>query len=136
MTAKNFRSTARPSCAGVLQRPEIIIPLVTTGGANRPAARFEGPLIPRVGSIVRLTNPTYLGAVGQVVSLPASKRGIHPGQLERLAKVDVQGTTLVLPFADIEVLDQDSRFASHGFRLNFPGEITTGATCCYNTVAF
>ena len=89
------------------QRPEIIIPLITTGGANRPAARFEGPLIPRVGSVVRLINPTYLGAVGQVVSLPASRRGIHPGQLERLAKVDVQGTTLVLPFADIEVLDQD-----------------------------
>jgi len=88
-----------------LQRPEIIIPLITTGGANRPAARFEGPLLPRVGSIVRLLNPTYLGAVGQVVSLPASRRGIHPGQLERLAKVDVQGTTLVLPFTDIEVLD-------------------------------
>lgn len=92
-----------------LQRPEIIIPLVTTGGGNRPpASRFEGPLVPRVGSVVRVINPSYLGAVGQVVNLPASRRGIHPGQLERLAKVDVQGTTLVLPFADIEVLEQDA----------------------------
>ena len=88
------------------QRPEIVIPLQATNEGARQPARNEPVQLPRVGSIVRLTNPTYLGAVGQVVSLPPSKRGIHPGQLDRLAKVDVSGTSLVLPFADVEVIEQ------------------------------
>lgn len=88
------------------QRPEIIVPVIANTAVSRPPARLEPVQLPRVGSLVRLINPTYLGAVGHVVSLPASKRGMHPGQLDRLAKVDVAGTTLVLPFADIEVLDQ------------------------------
>lgn len=88
------------------QRPEIIVPLLTNVGSNLQPVRLDGVQLPKVGSVVRLINPTYLGAVGQVVGLPASKRGIHPGQLDRLAKVDVSGTSLVLPFADIEVLDQ------------------------------
>lgn len=88
------------------QRPEIIVPTLANTEVSRPAARLEAIQLPKVGSIVRLINPTYLGAVGQVVSLPASKRGMHPGQLDRLAKVEVAGTNLVLPFADIEVLDQ------------------------------
>lgn len=100
------------------QRPEIIIPLVTTG----QPARFDSVQLPKVGSVVRLINPTYLGAVGQVVSLPASKRGIHPGQLDRLAKVDVSGTSLVLPFADIEVLDQSGATAAlPSPKRNLPG---------------
>jgi hypothetical protein len=92
-------------------RPEIIVPVVANTEVSRQSTRFEVIPMPKVGSMVRLINPTYLGAVGQVVSLPASKRGMHPGQLDRLAKVEVSGTSLVLPFADIEVLDQPTAAA-------------------------
>ncbi len=89
------------------QRPEIIVPVVTSVEAGRASTRLgASEVLPRPGSVVRLTNPTYLGAVGQVVSLPPSRRGISPGQLDRLAEVEVSGTRLVLPFADIEVLEQ------------------------------
>ena len=89
------------------QRPEIIMPVLTSLEAKRPATGLSAAdQLPKPGSTVRLINPTYLGAVGQVVSLPPSRRGVHPGQLDRLAEVEVTGKRLVLPFADIEVLDQ------------------------------
>ncbi len=89
------------------QRPEIIVPVLTTVEATKSMTRLgAADQLPRPGSIVRLINPTYLGAVGTVVSLPPSRRGITPGQLDRLAEVEVSNTRLVLPFADIEVLEQ------------------------------
>jgi hypothetical protein len=89
------------------QRPEIVVPVLTRAEVTRAATKLTmTEQLPRPGSIVRLINPTYLGAVGQVVSLPPSRRGVSPGQLDRLAEVEVQGTRLVLPFADIEVLEQ------------------------------
>lgn len=95
------------------QRPEILAPIMTSAEANSQTTRLEmAEQVPRPGSFVRLINPTYLGAVGQVVSLPPSRRGVSPGQLDRLAEVEVQGTRLVLPFADIEVLEQPSQTAS------------------------
>lgn len=89
------------------QRPEIIMPVLTSIEASRAATKLgAADQLPRTGSVVRLINPTYLGAVGNVVSLPPSRRTANPGQLDRLAEVEVSGTRLMLPFADIEVLEQ------------------------------
>ncbi len=95
------------------QRPEIIVPVLTTIEANKTTTRLgAADQLPKAGSTVRLINPTYLGAVGTVVSLPPSRRGVSPGQLDRLAEVDVSNTRLILPFADIEVLEQPGAGAS------------------------
>jgi len=87
------------------QHPEIIVPVMTQGEAGRASTSLNpADHLPRTGSAVRLTNPSYLGSVGRVHSLLPSRRGASPGQLERLAEVDLNGTRLILPFADLEVL--------------------------------
>ncbi|HEX2914024.1 MAG TPA: hypothetical protein VH186_24685 [Chloroflexia bacterium] len=89
------------------QRPEIIVPVLTSLEANRASTRLgAAEQLPRPGATVRLINPTYLGAVGTVISLPPSRRNSAHGHLDRLAEVEVSGTRLVLPFADLEVLEQ------------------------------
>jgi hypothetical protein len=93
------------------QRPEIILPVSTPGEAGHASTSLN-PVdqLPRSGSIVRITNPSYLGAVGMVHTVPPSRRGARPGQLERIAEVVLpNGTRLMLPFADLEVLQQTSR---------------------------
>lgn len=105
------------------QRPEIIVPVITTAEVNRASTPLgASDQLPRAGSVVRLLNPTYLGAVGTVVSLPPTRRGTRPGQLDRLAEVEVSNTRLVLPFADIEVLEQSGSGSS------IPSATTTSRT--------
>ncbi len=93
------------------KRPEIILPVSTPGEASKLSTSLHPTdQLPRPGSIVRLTNPSYLGTVGFVRTLPNSRRGASPGQLERLAEVEISGgTRLMLPFADLEVLEQTRR---------------------------
>lgn len=93
------------------QRPEIILPVSTPGEAGHASTSLNpADQLPRSGSIVRLINPTYLGVVGMVHTLPPGRRGARPGQLERLAEVVLaDGTRLNLPFGDLEVLHQTSR---------------------------
>ncbi len=89
------------------QRPEIVMPVVTSREISQLSTKLgAADHLPKPGSTVRLINPTYLGAMGQVISLPPSRRGVSPGQLDRLAEVEVSGKRLVLPFADIEVIEQ------------------------------
>ena len=97
------------------QRPEIIMPLATSQEVSHASTGLSiAEQLPRAGSTVRLINPTYLGAVGQVVGLPPSRRGVSPGQLDRLAEVEVSGKRLILPFADIEVIEQPNAVANFG----------------------
>jgi hypothetical protein len=88
-----------------VRRPEIIAPSASQGELNHNSTSLNPTdQLPRPGSIVRLINPGYLSAIGRVRSLPPSRRGVTTGQLERLAEVEVAGTRLILPFADLEVL--------------------------------
>ncbi|MEI6045531.1 MAG: hypothetical protein WCS37_14375 [Chloroflexota bacterium] len=92
------------------QHSEIIVPVSTPGEAGHAGSSLNLiDQVPRPGSIVRLTNHSYLGSVGFVRILPPPRRGVIPGQVEHLAEVEVNGSRLILPFADLEVLQQTSR---------------------------
>jgi hypothetical protein len=89
------------------KRPEIIIPLGTN---ENPVSTSLNPAdqLPRVGSIVRLLNPSYVGITARVINLAAS-RGRNTGavgQLDRTAEVEVAGHRINVPFSDIEVMEQ------------------------------
>lgn len=85
-----------------LQRPRVVIPLSSrTAGVQieppRPALRN--------GATVRLLDPAHLGHVGQVRAVTASPRRL--ASRGRAPAVDIvleDGTTLLLPQADVEVL--------------------------------
>lgn len=87
------------------KRPEIIVP-VTPAEAGQPATSLNpSDQIPRVNSIVRLLNPSFVGVTARVIRLSVGKRtGV--GQLDRIAEVEVAGHRVTVPFSDIEVIEQ------------------------------
>lgn len=92
------------------KRPEIILP-VPPAETGLPSTSLNlSDQIPRLNSIVRLLNPSYLGVTARVVSLTSNRtRGgaaSVAGQLDRTAEVEVGGHRVTVPFSDIEVLEQ------------------------------
>ncbi|HNP70064.1 MAG TPA: hypothetical protein PKK15_03105 [Kouleothrix sp.] len=85
-----------------LQRPRVVVPLSSrTAGVQieppRPALRS--------GASVRLLDSAHLGQVGQVRSVSASPRRLTTRVRARAVEVALDdGTTVLLPQADVEVL--------------------------------
>jgi hypothetical protein len=87
---------------GPMQRPRVVIPLSSrTSGVQLEAPR---PQL-RPGASVRLIDSAHLGQIGQVRAVSSAPRRL-PSRVRALA-VDValeDGTTLLLPRTDVEVL--------------------------------
>jgi len=82
--------------------PEVIVPLpVEAEATQQPVARAL-----EVGARVRLTRPPYLGAVGQVLSLPAAPQETAVGARTGGAEVRLSdGRTVFVPYSNLERLD-------------------------------
>jgi hypothetical protein len=63
------------------KRPEIVAPVSNRQVGHATTSLNPADQLPRPGSIVRLTNPSYLGAVGFVRMIPPSRRGASPVKL-------------------------------------------------------
>lgn len=88
------------------QRPEIIVP-VTPAEANLPSTSLNpSDQVPRINSIVRLINPSFAGVTARIVGLPIRRSNTNSGQLSRVAEVEANGHRLMVPFSDLEVLEQ------------------------------
>jgi hypothetical protein len=90
-------------------RPEIIVPVSSSVDANRrPTNLNPDEQTPQIGSIVRLINPTMLGAVAKVTGIAQSRRPTATMLLDRQVEVEVlnTGQRLYLPLLDVEVLER------------------------------
>jgi hypothetical protein len=90
-------------------RPEIIIPVSSSTDANRrPTNLNPDEQMPQVGSMVRLVNPTMLGAVARVTGIAQSRRPTATILLDRQVEVEVlnTGQRFSLPLLDVEVLER------------------------------
>jgi hypothetical protein len=82
-----------------LQRPEIIIP-----NTQRPETRGGQPVNVQVGTRVRLTEPRWLGVVGQVIQ-PPMLRPSGDSILREMVEIQLDsGERQRLPLTNIEVL--------------------------------
>ncbi|MEI7553784.1 hypothetical protein [Candidatus Chlorohelix sp.] len=87
------------------QRPEIIAVVGSEYTHPSTDISLEAQL-PHVNSLVRLTNPTYLGVLGRVINLP-QRRYVGANALDRMVEVEVGGgRRLMIPAVDMEVLEQ------------------------------
>jgi hypothetical protein len=89
------------------QRPEIIAPVSSQIDANRnPTDLSMITKLPPPNALVRLINPTYLGVLARVVSLP-QRRHASSSASDRMVEVEVGGgRRLLLPAVDMEVIEQ------------------------------
>ena len=91
--------------AGVI-RPEIVIPLLPAElkGDHKEIDASKGI---QEGSIVRVIRAPYFGRMGTVVSLPAKLRKMESETMVRVAEVEIDHETIVVPRANLEMLETD-----------------------------
>ena len=91
--------------AGVI-RPEIVIPLSPDElkGDHKEIDSSEGI---QAGSIVRVIRAPYFGSMGTVVSLPAELRKMESETMVRVAEIEIDDETIVVPRANLEMLETD-----------------------------
>lgn len=89
------------------QRPEIIAPVSSQLDAGRnPTDLSLTTRLPQPNALVRLINPTYLGVLARVISLP-QRRHASSSASDRMVEVEVGGgRRLLLPAVDMEVIEQ------------------------------
>jgi len=91
--------------AGVI-RPEIVIPLdkkKITVDKNRT----EGILGIQQGSLVRVIRAPYFGKIGEVVDLPSELQKMESETMVRVANVQINDETFVVPRSNLEMLETD-----------------------------
>ena len=91
--------------AGVI-RPEIVIPLdkKKTPDDNN---RTEGNLGIQKGSLVRVIRAPYFGKIGEVVDLPSELQKMESETMVRVANVQINDETFVVPRSNLEMLETD-----------------------------
>ncbi len=89
--------------AGVI-RPEIVIPL-TVEDAKRSKSEKDTASGISAGSMVRVIRAPYFGDIGTVVSLPAELQQMESETMVRVAEVEISGKTLVIPRANLEMVE-------------------------------
>ncbi|SVC05158.1 uncharacterized protein METZ01_LOCUS258012, partial [marine metagenome] len=89
--------------AGVI-RPEIVVPLsgydYLESGSEKYTATGISP-----GSLVRVIRAPYFGDIGTVVSLPPELKQMESETMVRVAEVEIEGETLVIPRANLEMVE-------------------------------
>jgi len=91
--------------AGVI-RPEIVIPLQESEIPETPVHESEEKGIGE-GSLVRIIRAPYFGRMGEVVSLPPELQQMESETMVRVAEVKIDGETLVIPRANLEMIETD-----------------------------
>ena len=89
--------------AGVI-RPEIVIPLTVEDAMESKSEKDTASGI-SAGSIVRVIRAPYFGDIGTVVSLPAELQQMESETMVRVAEVEISGETLVIPRANLEMVE-------------------------------
>ncbi len=88
--------------AGVI-RPEIIVPHTGQAVAHERTEE-ESELKP--GSRVRLIREPYFGRFATVTDLPAELHAIETEAHVRVAEVDLDGQTVLVPRANLEIIQE------------------------------
>ena len=89
--------------AGVI-RPEIVIPLTVEDAKGSKSEKDTASGI-SAGSMVRVIRAPYFGDIGTVVSLPAELQQMESETMVRVAEVEISGETLVIPRANLEMVE-------------------------------
>jgi hypothetical protein len=91
--------------AGVI-RPEVIVPLEESElkGSDFDADKISGITD---GSLVRIIRAPYFGVLGTVRGLPPELTEMESGTMVRVAEVEVEGKTVLLPRANLEMVETD-----------------------------
>ena len=91
--------------AGVI-RPEIVIPL-DKKKIPEDKNRTEGNLGIQQGSLVRVIRAPYFGKIGEVVDLPSELQKMESETMVRVANVQINDETFVVPRSNLEMLETD-----------------------------
>ena len=89
--------------AGVI-RPEIVIPLTLEDAMGSKSEKDTASGI-SAGSMVRVIRAPYFGDIGTVVSLPSKLQQMESETMVRVAEVEIGGETLVIPRANLEMVE-------------------------------
>ena len=89
--------------AGVI-RPEIVIPLTADDSMESRSDKDTTSGISS-GSLVRVIRAPYFGDIGTVVSLPSELQQMESETMVRVAEVKIGGETLVIPRANLEMVE-------------------------------
>ena len=89
--------------AGVI-RPEILIPLTVEDAMESKSEKDTASGI-SAGSMVRVIRAPYFGDIGTVVSLPSKLQQLESETMVRVAEVEIGGETLVIPRANLEMVE-------------------------------
>ena len=89
--------------AGVI-RPEIVIPLTVEDAMGSKSEKDTASGI-SAGSMVRVIRAPYFGDIGTVVSLPSKLQQMESETMVRVAEVKIGGETLVIPRANLEMVE-------------------------------
>ena len=57
------------------------------------------------GSLVRIIRAPYFGDIGTVVSLPSELQKMESETMVRVAEVEIEGETMVIPRANLEMVE-------------------------------
>jgi biotin carboxyl carrier protein len=91
--------------AGVI-RPEIVIPLKESEIPKTPVYQSEEKGIGK-GSLVRIIRAPYFGRMGEVISLPPKLQQMESETMVRVAEVKIDEEILVIPRANLEMVETD-----------------------------
>ena len=89
--------------AGVI-RPEIVIPLTANDSTGSGSDKDTVSGI-SAGSLVRVIRAPYFGDIGTVVSLPSELQQMESETMVRVAEVEIGGESLVIPRANLEMVE-------------------------------
>ena len=91
--------------AGVI-RPEIVIPLKKDdlSGKHKDVDASMGITD---GSLIRVIRAPYFGKIGKVISLPNELQKMESETMVRVAEVEIDGTKLTVPRANLEMVETD-----------------------------
>lgn len=91
--------------AGVI-RPEVIVPLEES---ELKGSDFDEDKITGItdGSLVRIIRAPYFGVLGTVRGLPPELTEMESGTMVRVAEVEVEGKVVLLPRANLEMVETD-----------------------------
>ncbi len=91
--------------AGVI-RPEIVIPLKSDeiSGKNKDIDASMGITD---GSLIRVIRAPYFGKIGKVISLPNDLQKMESETMVRVAEVEIGGEKMVVPRANLEMVETD-----------------------------
>jgi len=91
--------------AGVI-RPEIVIPLKSEDISGKHKD-IDASMGITDGSLIRVIRAPYFGKIGKVITLPNKLQKMESETMVRVAEVEIGGEKLVVPRANLEMVETD-----------------------------